>query len=194
MARQLLIDRESVINSAMWIADHEGLAALTMQRVAQDLGVTPMALSRHVKNKQDLLDALVRRLMHDIPEPPESMPWRERLRWLAEVIRASALEHRAVFALLPRYREPQEGAHVRSAVAGALREAGVPEDELVRTEKVVNTVLVGFCASDAGGRFRNRPRREVDGDFAAALRMIEHYVELVSSRQGGPPGPDLRSG
>ncbi len=120
MARELLIDREAVINTAMWIASHEGLAAVTMQRVADGLGVTPMALYRHVSNKRGLLDGMVRRLLHDIPEPPEWMPWRERLRWLAEVIRANALEHRAVFALLLQHRETHEGVHVRLVVVDAL--------------------------------------------------------------------------
>jgi len=194
MTRQLLIDREAVITTAMRIADQEGLAAVTMQRVADGLGVTPMALYRHVSNKKDLLDALVRLLLHDIQEPPEWMAWRERLRWLAEAIRASALEHRAVFAVLPQHRETHEGVHVRLAVVDALREAGVPEAEVVRTERVVSAVLLGFCASDASGRFRDLPRREVDGDFAASLRMIEHYVDLVRSEPGRTPEPELRSG
>ena len=194
MTRQLLIDREAVVTTAMRIADEEGLAAVTMQRVADGLGVTPMALYRHVSNKKDLLDALVRLLLHDIPEPPEWMAWRERLRWLAEAIRASALEHPAVFAVLTQQREAREGVHVRLAVVDALREAGVPEDEVVRTERVISTVLLGFCASDAGGRFRDLPRREVDGDFAASLRMIEHYVDLVRSQSGVAPAPDLRNG
>jgi AcrR family transcriptional regulator len=197
MTRQLLIDREAVITMAMWIADEEGLAAVTMQRVADGLGVTPMALYRHVSNKKDLLDGLVRLLLHDIADPPERMAWRERLRWLAEAVRATALEHPAVFAVLTQQREMREGLHVRLAVVDALREAGVPEDELVRTERVISTVLLGFCASDAGGRFRDLPRREVDGDFAASLRMIEHYVDLVRSEPPGAPGapePDLRTG
>jgi len=194
MTRQLLIDREAVITTAMRIADEEGLAAVTMQRVADGLGVTPMALYRHVSNKRDLLDGLVRLLLHDIADPPERMAWRERLRWLAEAIRASALEHPAVFAVLTQQREMREGMHIRLAVVDALREAGVPEGELVRTERVVSTVLLGFCASDAGGRFRDLPRREVDGDFAASLRMIEHYVDLVCSEGPGATEAGLRNG
>jgi AcrR family transcriptional regulator len=194
MTRRLLIDRETVIATAMRIADEEGLAAVTMQRVADGLDVTPMALYRHVSNKKGLIDALVGLLLDDIPEPPEWMAWRERLRWLAEAIRASALEHRAVFAVLPQHRETREGVHVRLAVVDALRDAGVPEDEVVRTERVISSVLLGFCASDAGGRFRDLPRRAVDGDFAASLRMIEHYVDLVRGEPGGTPEPELRSG
>ncbi len=193
MTRQLLIDREAIITTAMRIADEEGLAAVTMHRVAEGLGVTPMALYRHVSNKKDLLDGVTRLVVHDIPEPPTRMAWRERLRWLAQAIRASALEHPAVFAVLTQQREIREGVHLRVVVADALREAGVPEDEVVRTERVISTVLLGFCASDAGGRFRDLPRREVDGDFAASLTMIEHYVDLVRSPSGAAPGSDLRN-
>ena len=67
MARPRLIDRASVLRASLAIADEHGIDALTMQTVAERLGVTSMALYRHVENKQDLLDGVVESLLNEIP-------------------------------------------------------------------------------------------------------------------------------
>jgi AcrR family transcriptional regulator len=188
MARPVLIDRESVLVAAYRIADEEGLAAVTMQRVATDLMVTPMALYRHVANKADLLNGLVELLLDDVPVPVPTMPWRERLRWIAESIRLAAQAHPAVFVLLFQQPATIAALDVRRAIYGALRDGGVPESEVARTERVISTVILGFAASEAGGRFRNRPKREVDSDFAAAQAMVEHYLDQMRG-EGATPTP-----
>ena len=66
MARPRLIDRAGVLQASLDLADERGLDAVTMQAVADRLGVTPMALYRHVHNKADLLDGLVERLLDEI--------------------------------------------------------------------------------------------------------------------------------
>lgn len=52
------LSREAVIDRALDVADREGLAAVSIRRIAQDFGVTPMALYWHVKNKDELLAAM----------------------------------------------------------------------------------------------------------------------------------------
>ena len=61
------IDRARVLAEALAMADEQGLDAVTMAGVAERLGVTPMALYRHVANKADLLDGVVRTPPHRIP-------------------------------------------------------------------------------------------------------------------------------
>ena len=56
-----------MLAASLQLADEQGLAAITMQAVADRLGVTPMALYRHVTNKADLLDGLVESILLEVP-------------------------------------------------------------------------------------------------------------------------------
>jgi TetR/AcrR family tetracycline transcriptional repressor len=75
------LDPTQVVDSALELADTEGLDAVTLRRLAQLHEVTPMALYRHFADKSDLLNALGDRLLADIvlPEPSDA-PWDDRLR------------------------------------------------------------------------------------------------------------------
>ncbi|MGP0107919.1 MAG: TetR/AcrR family transcriptional regulator C-terminal domain-containing protein [Acidimicrobiales bacterium] len=180
MGRPLQIDRISVLEAGLRIADEDGLQAVTMQGVAGALCVTPMALYRHVANKADLLDGLVELLLTDVPLPPDTMAWRERLEWMGQAVRGAAQRHPAVFALLLQRPAATAGALVvRDAVYQALREAGVAEPEVARTERVISTAILGFAGSEAGGRFGSRSRQEVDADFAAVEAMVSAYLDQV---------------
>ena len=60
------ITRDRITERALAIADADGLDALTMRRLARDLGIDPMSLYNHVRDKADLLDALQVRLLADL--------------------------------------------------------------------------------------------------------------------------------
>ena len=62
---------------------------MSMRLVARELNVSTMALYRHVRNKDDLLDGLVERLLGELELPDDSLPWDERLRMLARELRAA---------------------------------------------------------------------------------------------------------
>ena len=83
MGRPAQIDRSAVLAASLELADEQGLPAVTMQAVADRLGVTPMALYRHVANKADLLDGVVERILWEVPLPDPSEPWPDRLASLA---------------------------------------------------------------------------------------------------------------
>ena len=75
------LTRDAVVERALQLADAEGLEAVTIRRLGQELGVTPMALYWHVKNKEELLDAMGDRLYADLRvDLPEDTPWDEQLR------------------------------------------------------------------------------------------------------------------
>ena len=68
-----------IVEAAYVIADEHGLAAVSMARVAETAGCSPMALYRHVKNKDELLILLADRLCADLPAPSPDLGWRDGL-------------------------------------------------------------------------------------------------------------------
>ena len=81
------LSREAVIDHALTVADLDGLAAVSIRRIAQDFGVTPMALYWHVKNKDELLAAMGDRILEVIEQPaPDETLGVDELRPLLTVL------------------------------------------------------------------------------------------------------------
>jgi AcrR family transcriptional regulator len=178
VGRRPLISLESIVQASLAIADAEGLGALTMQAVARRLGVTPMALYRHVRDKAELLDRVVEALLTEVPLPADDLPWDERLRTMGRSIRTVARRHPAVFPLLlQRPATTSESRRVRDAVCLALQEAGFAADVARRAERLLSTAVLGFAVSEAGGRFRGHSRRTLDEDFACLEDGIRHLLD-----------------
>jgi AcrR family transcriptional regulator len=183
VGRPAQIDRSAVLAASLELADEQGLSAVTMQAVADRLGVTSMALYRHVANKADLLDGVVERILWEVPLPDPELPWAERLAVLARGTRAAALRHPQVFPLLLQRAAATPGARrTRDAVYIALQDAGVDQGDAVQLERILSTAVLGFAASEAGGRFAAHAPRQLDDDFqllqdtlaVAVARAIEH--------------------
>lgn len=185
MGRAPQISREMVLAAALRLADEQGLAAVTMHAVAKRLRVTPMALYRHVNDKDALLDGLVELLLTEFPLPTAEGRWDERLVAMAAGIRDTARRHPAVFPLLLTRPAVTPAARVvRDAVQSALREGGQPETEVARAERLLSTAILGFAASEAAGRFGQHDQSVIDADFAELLRWLRLSL--------GPSGPVTR--
>ena len=183
MGRRARIDRSVILRASLDVADERGLAAVTMQAVADRLGVTPMALYRHVAHKADLLDGVVESLLAEFELPDRHLPWRERLAALARTARDSAKRHPDVFPLLLQRRATTPVARrVPDAIFAALRDAGVPESQVPRAERLLSTFVMGFAVSEVTGRFRARAA-EVDGDFALVQDLIFDGIERAAARR-----------
>ena len=97
-----------IASMAVEIADTEGLDAITMRRLASELGVAPMAAYRYVSGKDDVMELMVD-LVHGELEHSQADGWRETMRALALRTRALMLKHpwlaqlspQAAFALTP---------------------------------------------------------------------------------------------
>lgn len=80
---------DQVVASAITIADADGLAALSMRRVAQDLGVSTMALYTYVPAKAELFDLMLDSVYGELPRPAWGRRgWRKRLEAVARANRA----------------------------------------------------------------------------------------------------------
>ncbi|WP_030661257.1 TetR/AcrR family transcriptional regulator [Streptomyces rimosus] len=79
--RPARLSRDRIIEAALGIVTREGSAALTMRRVAEALGSSPMSIYRHVRDKDELLVLLLDRIVTDLPRP--ALPDEPRARLLA---------------------------------------------------------------------------------------------------------------
>ncbi|NUS88779.1 MAG: TetR/AcrR family transcriptional regulator [Streptomyces sp.] len=209
--------REEILDAALAIADEQGLEAVSMRAVADRVGVTPMALYRHVSDKAALLDGIAGRLLAALLPPDERdgqaaepRAWDERLRGLAYACREVARRHPWVAHLLfSRPAVTPDAVRAVDVIYTALVDAGVPDREVPRLERLISTFVIGFAASEASGRFapgtldpRGRRGRlpegelpghgrlapwldlpvDLDAEFEADLEDIRRLVEAVARR------------
>jgi AcrR family transcriptional regulator len=185
VGRPAQIDRTAVLAASLQLADAQGLTAVTMQAVAELLGVTPMALYRHVTNKSDLLDGVVERILLEVPLPDPAAAWPDRLTELSRGMRMAALRHPEVFPLLLQRAAATPGAlRAREVVYSALREAGLPEHSVVQLERLLSTAVLGFAASEAGGRFAAHSAAQLDADFELLQAVLAGAV--LSALENAP--------
>jgi AcrR family transcriptional regulator len=95
------LSRETVVDGALALTDAEGLEGLTIRRLATHLGVTPMALYWHFKNKDELLDAVADRLWSLMDtDVGQGRPWSARLRTLMDSMVEVLRTHSSASSLL----------------------------------------------------------------------------------------------
>jgi AcrR family transcriptional regulator len=88
------LTRAAIVVTALRLADDEGLPAVSIRRVARELGVRPMSLYTHIASKDDLLDLMLDTAIAEVlvPEPlPED--WREGMRLIARRTRSTFAAH-----------------------------------------------------------------------------------------------------
>ena len=192
MGRPRQIDRSTILEASLAIADEAGLPAVTMQAVAARIGVTPMALYRHVGGKAALLDGLVESLLAEIPlaapSAGSSAPWDDQLVEIGLALRAVAWRHPSAFPLLLQRPAATDGArHVRDHVYGVLRAAGVAPDQLQRVERIVSTLAIGFAAGEVSGRFKGS-RAALEVEFRALAIFIRAGIAPFREAALARPG------
>ena len=121
------LTRDAVTKRALALADELGLEALTIRKLATELGVTPMALYWHFRGKDELLDGLVERVWSEIDISVDpAAPWADQLRGLLTSYLTVLRAHPAAPALLAR-AEKMKGEAALAAVEitlEVLRRAG----------------------------------------------------------------------
>ncbi len=124
------------------------MPALGVRKLAASLGVAPNSLYWYVKNKQDLVQGVVRLVLSDMPAPPEtSGQWPDRLRAVSRWFRARLREHPHVIAA-PAFSQvfPFGVLPFTTAVGTVLFEAGFEDQNLVRATHATSYHVVGFVA------------------------------------------------
>ena len=142
-ARQPRLSRDAILDRALAVADAEGIDAVSVRRLARDLGVTPMALYWHVDDKNALLHALGDRLLGGLDlTVDERMPWPEQLRAFVVSFTAVLRAHPSAAMLIGSLPTvASENALGATEVAlDILRRAGFsPEEAAHITTQIVRT-------------------------------------------------------
>ena len=101
---------------------------------------------------------------------------------LSVLLEDTARRHPDVFPLLlQRPAATPAALRVRESLYAALRDAGTPEAEIPQVERLVSTMVLGFAASEASGRFTATPE-QLDADF-------HRLGELILGMLDGRPAP-----
>ncbi|KQX58996.1 MULTISPECIES: TetR/AcrR family transcriptional regulator [unclassified Streptomyces] len=138
---------------AIGIADREGFAAVTMRKVAAELGVAPMAAYRHVDGKDELWALMIDRVSGELEPVEEGPGWRETLRAHALRTRDTMLRHpwlshmpAPLFALTPNRMAAAERQ------MAALDGLGLDVDTMMAAFRTVNAYVHGATQSEAALR------------------------------------------
>jgi AcrR family transcriptional regulator len=139
------LSRERVLDTAVSLADEDGLESLTMRELGLRLGVEAMSLYNHVANKDDLLDGMVDLVVSEIELPTDTVDWREAMRRRAISAQSVFSRHPWASGLIDS-RESSGPARLRyfDWVVGTLRRAGFTLELAARAFSVLDSYIYGF--------------------------------------------------
>ena len=159
------LTRERAFEVAVAIADAEGIGALTMRRLAQELGVEAMSLYHHVANKDDILDGMVDLVFAEIELPSTDVDWRTAMRRRATSARSVLTAHPWAIGL-PRSTPGHATLRHHDAVLGCLRAGGLSIPLTAHAYAAIDAYLFGFIAQEIALPFESGPETQ---ELAAAI-------------------------
>ncbi|MFL6205799.1 MAG: TetR/AcrR family transcriptional regulator C-terminal domain-containing protein [Acidimicrobiales bacterium] len=145
------LNRDAVLAAALHLIDDEGRGALTMRRLAADLDVEAPSLYTHVRNKEDLVDAVLDRVLDTVPLPSPDQPWRDALIDGFSGYRAALIAHPAVVPLITE-RGRRSVAQLRLVERSIvlLEGAGLTTVEAVQAQVTLVGYTIGFVVQETG--------------------------------------------
>lgn len=145
------LTRDQIIRTAIELIDRNGLEEASMRRLAKALGVMPMALYYHFKDKGALLHAIIDAVFSECALDPGGS-WIERLRSLCRSLRGVARRHPAIFMAAMVHEEHVDSDFViAEAFLDALASGGLPADRAVRGYNTLVTYVSGFAVDEIAG-------------------------------------------
>jgi AcrR family transcriptional regulator len=178
------LTRDRILRAAVALADRDGVGALSMRRLARELGVEAMSLYHHVAGKDALLDGMVDLVFGEIELPAAETGWKTAMRRRAVSARAALRRHPWAINLMESRRTPGP-ANLRhhDAVIGCLRQAGFPVALTARAYSLLDAYIYGFAVQEASLPFDTpEETAEVAQAIMAELSAgtYPHLAELAS--------------
>jgi TetR/AcrR family transcriptional regulator, tetracycline repressor protein len=163
------LTRAAIVGRALKIGETEGLDAVSLRRLASEFGVTPMALYRHVRDKQDLINTMAEFVMEGLDLTVgfrASMRWTDRMRRAMLNFRDQMDERPLALQLQIAYGGDNLSAFWRPIedVLGILLSAGFKPPEAAKLIRIVSNLLAGYLLlirpagpkADQQGNLRDR--------------------------------------
>jgi AcrR family transcriptional regulator len=183
------LDRERIVVAAIGFIDEHGLPSLSMRRLGGALGVEAMSLYRYVPGRENLLDAVVARIVDDMRQDPDVLDaprdgWQDFLQRMAHGVRRIALAHPEVFPLVasrppaaPWVRPPLRSLRWVESFLTALIGSGFTEAAAVAAYRAYSSFLLGHLlleVSQKGVRISTEDRPDGVPEVAAATDLSEY--------------------
>lgn len=139
------LSRERILDTAISLVDSDGIDALSMRRIAQQLDVWPMSLYRYFHDKDELLEALGDATAEQVDLPSTHAPWREQASELLRSLRAAFARHPGTAGLRVDSPRHTPAAHrISEAGLAILRHAGFDDQEAARAWQALISYTAGF--------------------------------------------------
>jgi len=141
------LTRQAIVEAALRVLDRDGMEALSMRKVGEELGTGAASLYWHVRNKEELLQLVYETVMAEIElPPPDPARWQDQLRDLGRSLRSLMHRHRDVARIsLGRIPAGPTLARMSEWLFELLRPAGVP-DQVIAYVGDVSALYVGAYA------------------------------------------------
>jgi len=185
---RLQLDRERIVAAALRIVDAEGVAALSLRRLADDLGVTPMSLYWHVTDKAELLELVGQAVLAEIELPGRTGGWKEQLRDVHRAMLTTFLRHRNSTEILAgRARFGAGGLAAFERILEILLEAGFTAEAAFDAYQSLYLFTLGFMTT------ANRTPEFVAIQRQGAAYMLSLPIERFPSIRAVTPVIGRRS-
>ncbi|HET8788660.1 MAG TPA: TetR/AcrR family transcriptional regulator [Actinomycetes bacterium] len=150
MTTQIPLSRRRVLDAAVALADRDGVGALSMRKLAQELGVEAMSLYHHVAGKDAILDGIVDVVFAEIELPSGDGGWKAAMRRRAVSAREVLRRHPWATALMESRSTPGP-ANLRhhDAVLGVLRNAGFSVELAAHAYSLLDAYIYGFALQES---------------------------------------------
>ena len=174
------LSKERVFRVAVELADSEGVASLSMRKLAKRLGVEAMSLYHHVANKDEVLDGMVDLVFGEIELPADETEWKTAMRQRALSARAVLLRHPWAVGLLDSRANPDPATlQHHNAVTGNLRAAGFSVVIAAHAFSLLDSYIYGFVLQEVSLPFGTSEELEEVADTLMQQAFADRYPHLM---------------
>ncbi len=188
------LSRDRVLRAAIHLADEAGIDALTMRKLAQELGVEAMTLYYYVARKDDLLDGMVDIVVSEIDLPTSGTDWKAAMRRSAISAHDVLLRHPWANGLMMSAAVRPARLRYMDSVLRRLREAGFSAGMTHLAYHVLDSHIVGSTLWQAGYAALPQDLSDLAATFLRDLSvdeypfLAEHVEQHLKERSADDEG------